>query len=89
MSNEIETIEAFDDAVRGGTLRHAALQSLDLTGRGYDLARVDVTSAMFLGCQLDDHVVASMHERGALVFPKIPDVPVDAYRGGLYDAREL
>lgn len=44
---------------------------------------------MFLGCDFDDEVEASLDARGAIVFPTLPDTPVDTYRSRLYTAREL
>ena len=64
-------------------------RSLDLRGRGDQLRSCRVAGAMFLGCRFDDEVEADLEARGAIVFPTLPDVPVDTYRAALYTATEL
>jgi len=87
---EIETLDAFDAHVAGeGTLRGCAVQSLDLTARQPILERTDVHNALFLGCDLSASAADSLARRGALVFPRLPDVPFNAYRASLYNADEL
>ena len=44
---------------------------------------------MFLGCQFSPAVEAHLRRAGALIFPRLPDLPFDPYRAGLYDAVEL
>ena len=63
------------------------VRSVDLTG--LTLTGCRVAGAMFLGCRFDDGVAVDLQARGALVFPELPDSPLDVYRGGLYTAREL
>lgn len=90
MRREIESLAAFDAHVAAeGTLRGCAIQSLDLSGRRDVLARLDVHNSMFLGCVLSTPDADSLARRGALVFPRLPDVPFDAYRARLYTADEL
>ena len=88
---EIETIEVLDRLVASGasSMRHWRLQSLDLRGRGDALRRLDARGALLLGCELDPETEDHLRRHGALVFPQVPDVPVDAYRGGLYSPDEL
>ena len=89
MRSEIETVEELDAHLAAeGSLRGCALQDLDLAGREGALA-VDVHNALFLGCRLSAAMADSLARRGALVFPRLPDVPFDAYRAGLYSADEL
>jgi predicted Rossmann-fold nucleotide-binding protein len=65
------------------------VQDLDLTSRGAELRRLDPAGALFLGCRLTPDDERSLRERGALVFPTIPDVPFDPYRTTLYTPTEL
>jgi len=88
---EIETLEEFDDRIeRGATSMDGwCLQGLDLHERGAALARLDAAGSLFLGCDLDDASADDLRTRGALLFPAVPDVPVDAYRTVLYSPAEL
>lgn len=92
---EIETLEEFDQLVAQGLSALAGfhLQSIDLSGRPQELAALDVARGVFLGCRFaagegpgseDD-----LRARGALLFPAVPDVPFDPYRGTLYTPAEL
>lgn len=90
MRREIETLTEFDEHVATeGTLRGCACQDLDLTARGDVLSTLDVHNALFLGCRLLGSVADLLVRRGALVFPRLLDVPFDAYRAGLYTSDEL
>lgn len=87
---EIESLEEFDEHVRAGTsLNGWFIQSVDLTGRDHILAEVDPSGAVFLGCALTEQASDDLRGRGALIFPQLPDLPFDPYRGTLYDADEL
>jgi len=88
---EIESLAEFDRLVSHGTtsLTGCHLQSVDLTDRADVLARLDVSRAVFLGCRFAPGSEADVLERGGLVFPAMPDVPFDAYRGALYTPAEL
>ena len=44
---------------------------------------------MFLGCQLAEKADTWIRDGGGLMFPAIPSLPFDSYRGTLYDAEEL
>jgi len=87
---EIETLAAFDaHARRARNLNGWFVQSLDLTERVEALLSLDPRGAVFLGCQFSPAVEAHLRRAGALIFPRLPDLPFDPYRGGLYDAAEL
>jgi len=92
---EIETLDELDRLVAGGTtsLRGFHLQSLDLTGRAGVLSRLEVATAVFLGCRFapgeGPGSETDVRERGGLVFPAVPDVPFDPYRGTLYRPSDL
>ncbi len=87
---EVESLTAFDDH-RAATdrLRGWFLQSVDLRDRTTELLAARPRGAVFLGCQFAAGVEDQLRSRGALVFPRLPDLPFDPYRGALYDAAEL
>ena len=88
---EIESLAQLDRKVGAGArnARGWHVQSLDLRERTAVLAGLDLTGAVFLGCQFDDGVEEDVRRRGALVFPAVPDVPFDPYRASLYTPAEL
>lgn len=87
---DIETLSQFDDVVaRGGDLSAAALQSLDLRSRETKLLTCVVKGALFLGCDLSSGAANNLRMRGALLFPRIPDSPLNPYRASLYRAANL
>ncbi|KAE8765028.1 LOG family protein [Georgenia thermotolerans] len=88
---EVESLDEFDSRVAAGatSLGGWHLQSIDLTARGGVLRELDPAGALFLGCALDRADEQSLRDRGALIFPVVPAVPIDPYRGRLYTAEEL
>lgn len=88
---EIESLEEFDARVAAGATSMDGwhFQAVDLRDRGAVLRRLDPRGALLLGCDLAPADEESLRARGGLVFPVVPDVPFDAYRGGLYTPREL
>ncbi|WP_109507392.1 LOG family protein [Nocardioides speluncae] len=88
---EVDSLAAFDLRLARGvrSLDGWHLRGLDLTSRGPILGKVEVAGALFLGCQFGDGDEGAMRDRGAVVFPTIPDAPVDSYRSKLYTARDL
>lgn len=87
---EIETLAEFDEVVAAyGTLTRFRLQALDLTARTDVLLSVDTTDAVFLGCRMESEATARVRTTGALVFPPVPGLPFDPYRGLLYTPDEL
>jgi predicted Rossmann-fold nucleotide-binding protein len=88
---EIESLAEFDDWVAGGlgSTRGLRVQAVDLRRRSDVLLSMDPSGAMFLGCLLGDKAEQHLRDGGALVFPAIPDVPFDPYRGHLYTPDEL
>ena len=90
MRAEIESLAAFDAHIRAnGTLAGAIVKAMDLRGRGEVLGRVEVHNSFFLGCRLKHRDATALAERGATVFPRLPQVPFDAYRPSLYAAEDL
>ena len=87
---EIETLAAFDRHIgRARRLSGWFVSSLDLTDRSDALGAVDPQGAVFLGCQFAPEVEDRLRAAGALLFPRLPDLPFDPYRPRLYDAVEL
>lgn len=88
---EVESVAELDQRVaRGATsLSGWHLLALDLSARSDLLRRVDVAGSLFLGCTFAPGVENDLRSRGALIFPVVPDVPVNSYRGYLYTPQEL
>ncbi|MFI9582560.1 LOG family protein [Streptomyces sp. NPDC052236] len=86
---EIESLDEFDDVVSRGSLVGYRVQSVDLTHRTFALLSADTSTAVFLGCPMEPGAAAKVRADGALVFPPVPDVPFDPYRGLLYSPDEL
>jgi len=87
---DIESLADFDTRI--GKTRHLNgwfLQSVDLRERTQALRTVDPRGAVFLGCQFAPSVEHELRRSGALLFPRLPDLPFDPYRAQLYDATEL
>ncbi|GGU26861.1 LOG family protein [Streptomyces coeruleorubidus] len=87
---EIETLEEFDATVSArGTLAGHRVQAVDLTDRTRELLTTDTAGAVFLGCAMREEAAAKVRTDGALVFPPVPDLPFDPYRGHVYSPDEL
>ncbi|MFJ2218162.1 LOG family protein [Streptomyces sp. NPDC101062] len=87
---EIESLDEFDRTVRSlGTLRGYRVQSVDLTARTPELLRVDTADTVFLGCPMEPDAASKVRADGAMVFPPVPNLPFDPYRGFLYSPEQL
>ncbi|MGW5638356.1 LOG family protein [Streptomyces sp. NPDC003832] len=87
---EIETLQEFDATVSArGTLAGFRVQAVDLTDRTRELLATDTTGAVFLGCPMRENAEAKVRADGAMVFPPVPGLPFDPYRGLLYTPDEL
>ncbi|MEP7737182.1 Rossmann fold nucleotide-binding protein [Nocardioides sp. 31GB23] len=88
---DITTLDELDHRLRAGarTLSGWRVRSVDLSERGAELGRCRLAGATFLGCRFAEGDAERAEAAGAVVLPRIPDVPVDVYRHELYDAREL
>ncbi|MFE0628582.1 LOG family protein [Streptomyces sp. NPDC058864] len=87
--HEIETLEEFDRVAASGSLRGYRVQSVDLTTRTPDLTSADTAETVFLGCPMEPEAAAHVRAAGATVFPPVPDLPFDPYRGSLYSPDAL
>ncbi|MFE7788155.1 LOG family protein [Streptomyces sp. NPDC057460] len=86
---EIESVAEFDAAVAAGTLAGHRIQSVDLTDRSAALLAADTSGAVFLGCRMTPEAAAKVRAEGAFVFPPVPGLPFDPYRGLLYSPGAL
>ncbi|MFE5891791.1 LOG family protein [Streptomyces sp. NPDC056462] len=87
---EIETLEEFDATVSArGSLAGFRVQAVDLTDRTRELLTTDTAGAVFLGCPMREDAAAKIRTDGALVFPPVPDLPFDPYRGLVYSPDDL
>ncbi len=69
--------------------RGVIVQGLDLTDWTDELCRESVGGAVFLGCVMSPRSLAHVFAQGALIFPRLPQVPFDPYLGHLYRVEEL
>jgi predicted Rossmann-fold nucleotide-binding protein len=88
---EVDTLAELDALLAAGStsMRGWRLQDLDLTGRSEQLRSLAPAGALLLGCDVLPADEEWLRAHGALLFPDVPDVPFDAYRGDLYTAEEL
>ncbi|MEU8776410.1 LOG family protein [Streptomyces sp. NPDC048606] len=86
---EIETLAEFDRVAARGSLSGYRVQSVNLLERTFALLSADTSSAVFLGCAMEPDASVKVRADGALVFPPVPDLPFNPYRGLLYTAGEL
>jgi predicted Rossmann-fold nucleotide-binding protein len=87
--HEIETLAEFDRVAAQGLLSGYRIQSVDLTARTPVLLATGTAQAVFLGCPMEEDATAKVRADGALVFPPVPDLPFDPYRGLLYTPEHL
>ncbi|TGB08050.1 LOG family protein [Streptomyces sp. MZ04] len=86
---EIETLAEFDEVAARGSLAGIRVQAIDLTERTQVLRACDAKGAVFLGCPMEEGAADAVRSAGALVFPPVPGLPFDPYRGLLYTPDEL
>ena len=88
---EVTDLEDLDRRLAAGasSLEGWHVQGLDLRGRSAALRGCRAAGALFLGCRFAPGDEDALRAAGAVVFPEVPGVPVDVYRGRLYDPHEL
>ncbi|MFF2653619.1 LOG family protein [Streptomyces sp. NPDC058045] len=87
---EVGSLGEFDAVLaRGGSLARHRMRSVDLRGRTESLLAADTGGAVFLGCPMEPRAATAVRAAGALVFPPVPGLPFDPYRGRLYSPQEL
>ena len=85
---EIESLEQFLEL--DGEIHDAVVQDVDFSNTSVDWLDYSFRDTVFLGCEFADRAtVGRIVERGALVFPTIPDLPYRPYRDTLYSPAEL
>ena len=85
---EIDTLAAL--IRQDGQLNCAVVQGLDLTQLAIDWTTLQCDGATFLGCTFPEDVgVEDLTERGAVIFPKLENIPYSPYRSQLYTRNEL
>lgn len=88
---EIHELDRFDALVAGGakSMHGWHFQSVDLRARSGPLVDLHASGAVFMGCTFANGVEELLRGRGALIFPALPHIPFNAYRGHLYVGAEL
>ena len=88
---DVDNRDRFDALVAAGarSMHGWHVQAVDLRGRSQELARLAASGAIFMGCTFDAGLEDLLRSRGALIFPQLPDIPFNAYRGHLYTGAEL
>lgn len=84
---EIESFEEFLD--NGWTFTRCCFQSIDFTKTSINWERIHLEECTFLGCKLKDTDREILIKKGAILFPKLPELPYQAYRKSLYTWKEL
>ncbi|BAN02465.1 LOG family protein [Ilumatobacter coccineus] len=76
----VETTERLDGVI---------VQGVDLSERLDVITSLSCVGATFLGCRLTGEALEHVIGSGAVVFPRLPDLPFDPYRPRLYGQGEL
>ncbi|WP_230085499.1 LOG family protein [Arthrobacter sp. AQ5-05] len=88
---DIEDVARFDVLLaEGAKFMHGwHFQAVDLRRRSQELGRLEASGAIFMGCLFEPGIEGLLRSRGALIFPTLPNIPFNAYRGHLYTGAEL
>ncbi|MGA7205262.1 MAG: Rossmann fold nucleotide-binding protein [Specibacter sp.] len=88
---EVGDVARFDALVDAGaaSMHGWHIQSVDLRLRSKELMRLRASGAIFMGCRFAEGIEELLRSRGALIFPTLPNIPFNAYRGHLYTGPEL
>ncbi len=85
---EFDTIEALKTHLEiSKDLSGAAFQSIDLTELDDELSSAVLTDNFLLGCTFNDAILNRFHR--PTIFPELPNLPFDPFRGELYTPDEL
>jgi len=85
---EIDTFSALSR--QEGQLNCAVVQGLDLRLEDIDWQNLHCAGAVFLGCHFPDHVDLNViRDKGAVIFPRLPNLPYNPYRHSVYTREEL
>ena len=88
---DVTTLADLDRRLAAGTRSLAGwrVTGLDLRERGPALASVALAQSLFWGCTFAPADEESVRRRGAVVLPRLTDLPLDTYRSTLYAPRDL
>ncbi|MEM9611080.1 MAG: hypothetical protein AAGA99_26980 [Actinomycetota bacterium] len=90
MRIEIDDLAELDrHLVAAGSLDGVVIQGLDLTDRTDALCAVSGVGAVLLGVELDERTAGHLVSTGAIVVPRLPDLPYETSRPRLYTVHEL
>lgn len=80
---EIHDLSMWDEHFAGThNLAGWVVQSVDLTGRAADLEMASLSGTLFLGCTFPQGLKAGLREKGALIFPRLPNLSFNPYQIG-------
>lgn len=83
---KLSTVEAM---AAQGCLDGTAVQGVDLSSLDLDSLTSCVKGTLFLGCILPPGGAGKLTDAGAIVMPRLPELPYDPYRTRLYTWRDL
>jgi predicted Rossmann-fold nucleotide-binding protein len=87
---EIHSLEEFDVYVQAnGCLDEVVVQGVDLSSRADLIQTLTCVGGAFLGSRLPPVALLHVLDAGAVVFPRLADLPFDTYRPRLYAQGEL
>ena len=87
---EFETLKELRAHLKeGGTFACGVFQGLDLQKFTKEITASDLRQTVFLGCHLEHDAQEAARKGGAVIFPNLPNLPYQAYRGELYSADVL
>lgn len=87
----IRELDTLDDFLNNkGQLHCSVIQGLDFSDVDLDWDRLNFSGAVFLGCHFPEEIsVDFLVNNGAVIFPKLSDLPYNPYRAELYTREEL
>jgi len=90
LSPSIQEIHTIKDFLNSGyNLANATIQDIDFSLAKINWNTLDLTNAVFLGCELTKEEKLTIIEAGGTIFPKQNDVPYNPFRSSLYTWQEL
>jgi predicted Rossmann-fold nucleotide-binding protein len=83
----VKELKAILDA--GKSIAGALLFGIDLADVAAEIKRVDIENCIFFGCVIPAELLTSLEQGGALILPRIRNLPYEPYRSDLYGPEEL
>ena len=84
---EIHSLEELLE--NGYQLTNSTIQNIDFTSSTINWHALELQNAVFLGCKLKKEDKIAIIEKGAVIFPEVPDLVYNPYRSSLYTWQEL